>query len=72
MFQSVPLVTKNRTCGNDSKLHHGKFRLGIRKNYFVVRVVKHWENFPSDLIDVPYLTVLKKHLDYALYNILFG
>jgi len=60
------LITDDRTQGNGTKLHHGRFRLDIRKKLFTLRVVKHWNRLPRDAIDALSLSVFKKHLDNAL------
>lgn len=34
-------LTNNRTRGHSLKVHQGKFRFTIRKNFFTERLVKH-------------------------------
>ena len=58
-----------RIRGNGFKLQEGRFRLDIRKKYFTVRVVKHWNRLPSKAVDAPFLEVFKARLDRALSNL---
>ncbi|KAK4814670.1 hypothetical protein QYF61_024806 [Mycteria americana] len=64
------LVSSERTCGNGSKLHQGRFRLDIRMHFFTKRVVKHWNWLTREMVDAPSLSVFKRHLDNALNNML--
>ncbi|KFP79190.1 hypothetical protein N311_11467, partial [Apaloderma vittatum] len=44
------------------KLKEGRFRLHIRKTFFTVSMVRHWNRFPREVVDVPYLKVFKVRL----------
>ncbi|KFV12185.1 hypothetical protein N339_01657, partial [Pterocles gutturalis] len=59
----------NRMRGNGFQLKEGRFRLGIRKKFFIVRVVRHWNRFPREVDDVPSLEVFKARLDDVLSSL---
>ena len=56
--------------GDVAMLHHGRFRLDIRKHFFTEGVVKYWTRFPRDMTDAPSLSLFERHLDNALNNML--
>ena len=54
--------------GNSFKVEKGRFRLDIRKKFFPVRVVRHWNRLPRGC-GCPSLEVFKARLDGALSNL---
>ncbi|KFR13213.1 hypothetical protein N306_12422, partial [Opisthocomus hoazin] len=54
---------------NGCKLKEGRIRLDIRRKFFTMRVVKHWNRFLTEAVDAPSLKVFKARLDGALSNL---
>ncbi|PKU48452.1 hypothetical protein llap_1193 [Limosa lapponica baueri] len=64
------LVPSDRTRGNGHKLEYKKFHLNVRRNFFTVRVVEHWNKLPREVVDSPSLETFKTRLDKFLCNLL--
>ena len=62
-------VYYDTTRSNGIKLREGRFRLDIRKTFFTVRVVKHWNRLPREVVEAPFLETFKAWLDGALSNL---
>ena len=62
----------SRVCGNRNgfKIKEGRFRLDIRNKSFTVKVVRHWNRLPRQVVDAPSLETFKVKLDKALVNLI--
>ncbi|KAK4825637.1 hypothetical protein QYF61_001422 [Mycteria americana] len=60
----------NRTRGNSFKLKEGRFSLDIKNKFFTMRVVKHCNRLPREVVDAPSLERFKVKLDGDLSNLI--
>ena len=44
--------------------------MDIRKKFFVMRVVRHWNRFPREVVDAQSLEAFKVRLNGALSNVM--
>ncbi|KFQ58201.1 hypothetical protein N334_10653, partial [Pelecanus crispus] len=55
---------------NGFKLKKNRFRLSIRKKFFTMRVVKHWNRFPREVVEAPSPATFKVGLNGALSTLI--
>ena len=56
---------------NVFKLEEGTFRLDVRKKFFTVSVVRHWNILPSEIVGALSLEALKARLDEVFSNLVY-
>lgn len=44
-------TSSDRTRGNGLKVKESKFRLYIRRKFFIVMVLRYWKRFPREVVD---------------------
>ncbi|KFO65084.1 hypothetical protein N302_04190, partial [Corvus brachyrhynchos] len=54
---------------NGFKLKYSRFRLDIRKKFFTVRMVRHWNRLLREAVVTPSLKVFKARLDGSLNSL---
>jgi len=62
-------IVLRRPRSSGFKLKEGRFRLNVRKKFFTIRVVKHWNGLHRQVAEAPSLETLKATLDWALSNL---
>ena len=72
MVNFFSAVSEDRASGNGHKLEHWKFCTNMRRNFFTVRVMEHWNRLSREVVHSASLEIFKTHLDAYLCSLLQG
>lgn len=61
----------DRTGDNNIKMKESKFRLNLRKKFFVMRVLEHSKKLPRKVVGTSSLEGLRVELNRALVNLIY-
>lgn len=61
----------DRTRENGYKLQKTRFKLGIRKKFFMMRAVRHWNMLLREAVGAPCLETFKARLDRACGSLIW-
>lgn len=59
----------NRTRRNGLKMHHRRFSLSTRINFFTERILNHWNRLLREVVEPPFLEVFEIRVYMALRDI---
>ena len=62
-------VCHDRKRGNGFKLKVERCRLDLRKKFFTIRLVRHWNGLARGVVEVPSPEAFRVGLDGALSNL---
>ena len=57
--------------GKGFRLEEGRFRLDLGEKFFTGRLVRHWDGWRSEVVDVPSLEASQARLDGAVSNLVY-
>ena len=64
------VVHSNRTRSNGLKLEHRKFRTSMQENFFMVRVMEHWNRLLRGAVKAPSMEISKTSMNAYLCDLL--